>query len=35
MTSLEELKTSQQEPTPEQMSKNPFWDGSEMSSDMS
>src|SRR5882672_1909770 len=31
----EELETSQQEPTPREMSETPFWDGTETSSDMS
>src|SRR5882672_2492546 len=32
-SSFEEPETSQQEPAPEEMSENPFWDGTESSSD--
>src|SRR5882672_2587510 len=34
-SSIEESETSQQEPAPEEMSENPFWDRIETSSDMS
>jgi len=32
---VEELEISQQEPTPREMSEDPFWDGTETSSNMS